>query len=342
MKHSRILGLALAVLFAAALPLAAQSYLVVTRTNTPEAVKAALDAAASLTNGEGITASGGVASFTDTGETMRFRGADFAAIWPVAGPAPYAWFVAPEGDPGVFTVYHGGATGATATEIAQRLLIDGTLYRIGSVQVPSGRPANFWSVGLNRTDPVTDVSGRTVEIPADAKVRVARAAITGPVLVVDSQPSRRLLHSLAVYDNRAKRWEHITVAAFLRDIYTEPDGNTRYFALKETDTFVAADFLAGAIVTGLDSGVAAPDVTGITAARLAVAVPVGVPFDYFSAGLRNGGYRSFTRSVFTEAPVDTIDVDGVSVNVHLSHRRQSTLIFSAGVNVYFDRDSTNP
>ena len=131
---------------------AQQSFLVVTSADTPEAVVAAIEAANPLHNGEGITAAGAVASFTDAGETLPIRGDDVALIWPDGGSAPYVWFVAPEGDDGVFSVYYGGLAPVIPAEIEQRLLIDGLLYRIGSAQIPGTAAPQAWSVGLNRSD----------------------------------------------------------------------------------------------------------------------------------------------------------------------------------------------
>ena len=334
----------------AAFSFAQERFLVVTRANTPEAVQAAMLAANPLPNGEGVTPSGAVASFVDSGEVLRVSGANIGALWPDGQPAPFAWFVAREDDRGIFSLTYGGPRAVVIEGIEQRLIIDGVLHRIGSAQIGGDAPAltgDRWNIGLHRAPPPALAADREVEIPTAAKARVARA---DPGREQEAEfgvlAGRNLDARIVVWDGQHAggrgRWENLTLRVLLAGIYEEADTNTRYFALKETDTFVAADFLAGAVLTGLDTGVAAPDVTSIAIARLAVAVPVGVPFDYISAGLRNGGYRSFTRSVFTEAPVDTIDVDGVSVNVHLSHRRQSTLIFSAGVNIYFDRDSTNP
>ena len=350
---------ALMAMFVAA-AVSASPFLVVTGANTPEAVKVALDAAAPLPGGVGITAAGGVAAFTESGTLLEFRDTDLAAIWPADEAAPYAWYVTPEDDAGLFSVSYGASVSVVPAEIAQRLLIDGVLHRIGSVQVPGDRPASILRVGGFRRDPVIDASGRTVEIPTAGKTRVARSRhITlpdpdNPILGLET--GRDLDDRIIVWTGPGPRngWRNLTLSTLLDGALDEsPDSATRYVAIRAeasgtaAATFTVAEIEAGASITGLDAGVAFPSITVPAGefVRLAVVVPTGDAFTYFShAQFNGGGFPANARSLyFADSPTDTITLtSGADVDVYVAHLLYTALTFGTGWHAYFDRDSVNP
>ena len=329
---------------------AQQSFLVVTRGDTPGAVVAAIEAANPLHNGEGITAAGAVASFTDAGETLPIRGDDVALIWPDGGSAPYVWFVAPEGDDGVFSVYYGGLAPVIPAEIEQRLLIDGLLYRIGSAQIPGTAAPQAWSVGLNRSDAEIDASARSVEIPTAGKVRAAKNEPPERVVKVTGGESdaRNPRHALIVWDDRQNRWEWILVSTFLRDIYTATDAYTRYVALKAYDpaspdqpAFTATEMLAGESVEGVTIGVAFPTVpVGAERVWVAIAIPTGVPFAFWNLGITNSALNQ--RQLFLDS--DVIRAEPIGTDTFDIYVSRAALFATRlpGYSVYFDADSVNP
>ena len=327
-----------------------QSFLVVSRDNTVEALKAAIDAVSPLPGGDGITDDGGVATFVDSGEIIQFDAAALARIWPAEGPAPYAWFVAAEDDDGVYTVYHGGPVGTRPVEIDQRLLIDGVLHRVGVVQVPGDRPdMPSWRVGLNRSDALIDARGRVVEIPSPAKVRVVRASPRAETAQLGDTVSRNMASRIPV--KTGPTWGSLTVRELLRGIFSEADTSTRYVALRveasgtPPATFTASEIEAGASLEGLSTGLAFPDLpdpfpSGM-GVRIGVAVPEGDLFEYFSVARFPFGDNR--RSQFFAAdPTDTIELSDGRVDVYVSFTIYAHLLFLDTYRAYFDPESVSP
>ena len=324
-----------------------QTFLVVTRPSAPEAVKAAIDAAAPLAGGVGITASGGVAAFTDYGtKPLEFRGDDLATIWPTDEAAPHAWIIATEDDDGLYTVSHGLNVPLTPSDLDQRLLIDGVLHSIGVVQVPGDRPASILRVGGTRRDPVIDASRRSVEIPSAAKTRVARATPSAETIEFGDAVSRNLRAKIVVWNGR--RWGNLTVGKLLAGIYSETDLDARYVALKAglptvPPTFSIAEIEAGARLVGLATGIAFKDIpVPATGEGLftAVAVPVNDPFEFY-------GHERFPsrnkRTSLSRTPSDSITLtSGEEVDVYISSRALVPSVFAPGWYAYFDSDSVNP
>ena len=288
---------------------------------------------------------GPCASFADAGETLPIRGDDVALIWPDGESAPYAWFAAPENDDGVFSVYYGGLAPVVPVEIEQRLLIDGLLYRIGSAQIPGTEAPRAWSVGLNRSDAVIDASGRSVEIPTAAKTRAvsARQRPSTAVEYGTGGATRNLDARMVVRLEGA--WRNMSIRDLLDGIYAEADANFRYVATKGTaldgvmPTFDIGDFIELNRVRGLTQGAEIPSVSGSPELLwIAVAVPVGVPFNFYGLGAQNSGFN--VRANVTADPVDTGEIDGVTYNIYVASYGNFPVSFASYV--FFDRDSVAP
>ena len=343
----------------AAFSFAQERFLVVTRSDTPAAVRDALLAANPLPNGEGITASGGVARVDDNVRPrpqafMHVRGDDIAYIWPDGAAGPFAWFVTPESDAGMFIAFHhGGASPVVAVEHAQRLLIDGVLHRIGSGQLPGDRPGVL-DISMQRRAAVIDATARSVEIPDPAKARVARARQVPPPSpdnpILGRATARDLDDQMIVWTGAGSGWRNLTLSRLLAGIYTEPDDGTRYLAVRVEHistalaTFSVDEIEAGTSYAGLATGFAFPVFADPLPAdmfpRLAVAVPTGDPFEFFALGAFNGRNLRFT---FPADPTDTITLtNGESVDVYVQFRLSSGLTMRAGNFAYFENDAVNP
>lgn len=336
-----------ALLALAAFVFAQERFLVVTPAGTPESVKAALDATASLPGGTGFSGSGTVAALDDEGAAAaEFHGSHLTTIWPAAGAAPYAWYVTPEDDAGTFQLTFGPSITTLASDHAQRLLIDGVLHRIGSAQVPGVRPSSSLTVALQRSEPAVT---RTVELPTPSKARVTRARPPVGAIVLASRSAlrpRELADSVVVWDNSEDEYRVMPIRDLLRDIYTEPDAVRRYVATKvaaaRPTTFTEAELLAGATAEGLATGIAMP-ATPMGAERVwvGVAMEAGTAFPYFALQATNAGFNERAQR-FSADPDDTVQIAGVDYDLYVALRDSAAVFTGTGFHAYFDRDSVNP
>ena len=179
---------------------------------------------------------------------------------------------------------------------------------------------------------------------------VIALGLAGPVAAqqewsdYDFQTSREAGYALLLYNEATGEYQRITLETLLAGLAEFPDGLRRYVALRENPTrptFTAAEFSAGATVTGQLTGLAFPTVTGMpTALWLGVAVeePGDLGGGVWFGTTPNEGFNNVTAFV---AQAD-VTISGTTYNAFVLQSALSPLFFGAGSHIYFSQNAVNP